>query len=334
MPKPLKEWIHLLFDADNIPKKIIYRVDAGKVYGLSFGHIYRCLVLARIIYELYGAENLFLMRNYIDGVTHVKNNGQRVSTIPIELSKVEEGKKVISVVEGFHADLLIVDLPYQDLDTTYFSDLRAKGKRIVFIDDCRYISPDVDVVLNSSILAKKKTKIVESIRYLLGTDYFIFKKPKSCKVFNDKRNGFNVIITFGGSDPAGFTLRVLKALVKRRWNDVVFKIILGPGYTEAKHVSEIVQDSANNFQVIYNPADIYHYFQNCDLAICSGGRTLYELQALNIPILAVASIGHEVPVIEAFLKKKLIIAGVGLWNNREFNKNFEYSLKLLNRECV
>jgi spore coat polysaccharide biosynthesis predicted glycosyltransferase SpsG len=269
------------------------------------------------------------MRDHADGIEHAQNAGQEVRIMPEKLTNQQEQELILIYTEQFGADVMVIDLPYHDVDTSYFTYLKKKGMWTIFIDDARYISPDADVILNSSILAVNKTRQVKNIRYLLGPDYFIYDEPQRSKHSWKRGETLNVVVTFGGSDPAGLTLRVLESLSKKQWTNVAFKVILGPGYTDHQLVKKCILKILNSIQIFSNPPDLYPFFLDCDLAICSGGRTLYELHALQVPTFAIASIEHEIPVIQGFLERNMVVAGLQSWNEQEFQRLLDRSLNMI-----
>ncbi|MCK5175475.1 MAG: hypothetical protein KAR47_18920, partial [Planctomycetes bacterium] len=128
----------------------------------------------------------------------------------------------------------------------------------------------------------------------------------------------NVVLTFGGSDPMDLTRKAVEALLSEQWLDVVFHVILGPGYTDVGGIESLVSGQEGSFRVIHNPANIISYFRGSDLVICAGGRTLYELAYLNIPALAVASIKHEVDTVGEFYNEGLLAGYLLEWNEKQF----------------
>ena len=319
MKRLLSEWIHLLLpDRNYIPRKIFFRVDAGNRWGLSFGHLFRCILLANVFKKSYDSEIIFLMRNYADGIQYARDSGLSIKVLPESLQLREERESIVELAEQFEANVLVVDLPYQNVDTSYFSSLRRKGLWIIFLDDSRFISPTADVILNSSIRASDKIKKVKNIRYLLGPRYFLYEGPQCADCCGRKGENLHVVITFGGSDPFGLTGRVLRALAQKRWRDVEFTIILGPGNIDVERVQMAIQKNPNKMRLSLNPPALSLFFLKCDLAICAGGRTLYELNALNVPAFAIASIEHEALEIRAFLQHNMLSAGLEAWNTQEF----------------
>ncbi|KPA15167.1 glycosyltransferase [Candidatus Magnetomorum sp. HK-1] len=318
----IKNWINQLFDP--APKRILFRVDAGRVIGLSFGHLYRCLILSRIIKKIYSCETIFLMKNYLEGVNLAVNNNENV----IKIKKNEKDDLFLSV-DKFKADYIVFDLPYDDLDLSYFTLLKKKGLKIIFIDDCRFISPDVDIILNSNIIASKKTILKNHIKYFLGIDYFIFDESLLTLTPIRKKDFLNIVITFGGSDPTDLTYKVLRVLLEKtkkdkKWEKIYFYVIIGSGYIEyVEKIDILIKHGYHNFQLIKNPPEIIPYFLGSDLVICAGGRTMYELLYLKKRFFPIASIEHECEVIKTFLRYKIVKHALLKWNKHSFIKTLE-----------
>lgn len=329
--RSLKEWIRLLFKNNKIPETVLFRVDAGRTYGLSFGHVSRCMMLARVLQSEYGSEIMFLMRNFSEGTNHVTRNGYKVRTLPVPPDR-EERESIMDVVNEYQPDMLVIDVPYKNIDTSYFSRLRERGINIVFIDDSRFIYPDVNVMLNSNILAPERMQKINSgkyinTRYLLGIDYFIFDQFLEEDMIRRQDEAYNVVVTFGGSDPTSLTLKVLKTLLQEDWPGYAFYIILGPGYPEPHEIETLIGGSRKEYNVVINPANLIPFLQHCDFAICAGGRTMYELVYLKKSFFPIASAEHETEVIEEFIRRGIIKAGLTSWDPKSFVSNLKYLTK-------
>jgi len=329
--KSLNEWIPLFFKTHKSPKAVLFRVDAGCTYGLSFGHVSRCLMIARVLQEEYGSEIMFLMRDFPDGINHVNRYGYAVKKIPIRPDR-EDRLIIMDAIKGYQPDMLIIDVPYEDVDTSYFGKLRERGINIVFIDDSRFVYPDVDVLLNSNILALKRMQKTNNqkyinTRFLLGIDYFIFDEFLKEDTVRKQDEACNVVVTMGGADPTLLTIKVLKALLEEDWPKYVFYIILGPGYSEPNEIETLIGESRKQYNVVINPANLIPFLQRCDFAICAGGRTMYELFYLNKKFLPIVTAEHEAEVIEEFIRQGIIKDGLTSWDPKTFISNLKYLTK-------
>jgi len=317
--QPLAVWITELF-ADKPPVCCLLRVDAGSLPGLSFGHISRCLTLAAQLKALFDCRAVFCMRAYAEGLAYVRRAGfETVSLLP-ELSAEDERHRILELARELKADRYVVDLPYPDMDISYFAELRAAGTHSLLIDDLRFLTPPVDVILNSSIVALGRAEYtgLSGTRCLLGPDYLLFDSQKARqRAVPTEQAGPEILVSFGGSDPQGLTLKALAAIIQQTLPNLKFTVILGPGFRPIYQVNELVGDRAN-IQVVVNPPEIGPYLARCDLAICSGGQTLAELYCLGKPVIAIASAAHEAVTIAAYLERGLIRHGLNIWNTECF----------------
>ncbi len=260
------------------------------------------------------------MKEHAEGVAHAIKAGENVQTLSQETYSPEESGLILDVAAQFQPDLLVIDLPYADLDTSYFEILKEKGVKVFFLDDFRFFNPGADIFLNSSILARSKTVMPEGsdAQYLMGPDYFIFDENQ-LNAGPIKTSGlFNVVLSFGGSDPTCLTLKVMKALGAEPWTGVLFRVILGPGYGDIETVTSLSKVPTPLFEVIDNPPDILPFFLGCDLAVCAGGRTMYELLYLDKLFLPIATTKYEGEAIAEFENQDLVEFGMRFWDTKHF----------------
>ena len=317
--KPLTEWIKPIFNSHH-PQTFFFRVDAGCIPGLSFGHLTRCLTLSNVFRKIFRSENIFLMRSYIEGVNHAVYSGEIVKQLTTEPNNNFEKTTILNLADEFKPEWFIIDLPYPDIDTSYFPILKKKGIKILFIDDARFINPGVDVLFNSNILAPQKIKKDPDshTQYFLGPEFFIFDDSLTHLNITRKDQKLIAVITLGGSDPTGLTRKILEALILFQWSDVLFRVILGPGYTKIDYINFLVKNRKKNFEVVINPSNIIPFFQECDFAICAGGRTMYELLYLKKQFLPIASTKHESESISSLINQGILQHGMTQWQSEKF----------------
>ena len=308
----LKDLIACLFEGHGIPKKVFFRVDAGRVKGMSFGHLARCHILSKALKDYWNVETSFIMRNQ-EGINNALALDEKV--LSIDARNADWMRSV--------TDAIIFDLPTGPLQNE-LNIAKEKSIWTVILDDLNNKISRANVVLNSSILANPST-YPKDAKLLLGPQYLILdERFKTAKRKTKKLNDiFNVLITFGGSDPDGLTYKVLKALAKKKHKGIIFNVILGPGFIEYERIHSIISNFPSIIEIFNNPPGLLSFFLDCDLAICAGGRTLYELQTLKVPTIAIASIKHEAFVIDAFLKKEALFGGLKIWSERNFLRLFK-----------
>ena len=163
-------------------------------------------------------------------------------------------------------------------------------------------------------------------KYLLGPRYLIMPEapfPPMQTRWSQNENHKVVTLSFGGSDPCGYTAKALSTLYDHLPPKWKIRAILGPGFkldiafeTACERYSDYI------LEVIQNPKEPYAYFLDSSLVICSGGRTLYELIALGVPSFPIASIDHEKEHILGFHSQIGLEPYLLEWENNEFIKKF------------
>jgi spore coat polysaccharide biosynthesis predicted glycosyltransferase SpsG len=91
-----------------------------------------------------------------------------------------------------------------------------------------------------------------------------------------------VLVTMGGSDPQGLTLRAARALVgiDPAWR---IRFVVGTGVTGAAKIARAVVAMAGNYETVEGADDLSVEYASADLALCAFGVTAYELAAFGVP---------------------------------------------------
>ena len=291
--------VEQLLDLARLTGTVLFRVDAGKVPGLSFGHLERTAILSRALREEHGVETVFLMRPNPEGLARAKALGLRV--VPLD-----EGAPQVRGVGA-----LVIDLP-GDLpgDPELLAQARAEGWQVAVLDDTGRDLCPCDVVLNSSVLASPEA-YPRARKKLLGPEFLILDKAFSrARHAGSGRRPPTVLLTFGGSDPTGLTARVLAAMALVE-APCRLEVILGPGFGDAGEIQRLASgQKVRECAVTVAPGEMLPFFTGCDLAVCAGGRTMYELRHLGAPMLAVASTVEEARAVAAFAARGHVLAGL------------------------
>lgn len=311
--KPLAAWLDDLF-AGCVPAVVAFRVDAGRKQGLSFGHLSRCLLLARTLQRERGTRAVFLMRDMAEGVDFARTQGVRVTAWTEGLDADQERALVLDSLVAEGAGWLVHDLPYPEVDKELFAACRERGARTLFIDDARFVVPGADVLLNSSILAPARTPRRAGVRMFLGPQWFLWEGDDGVVAAPGPWEK-TVLLTFGGSDPTGLTVKAVKSLSALSWPGVGFRVMLGPGFAQAGEMESLIRDRAD-CEIVRDPPSPLAYFRAADVVVCAGGRTMYELSALGRPFVAVASAAHEVEPVREFVRLGLANAGLETFDGK------------------
>lgn len=130
-----------------------------------------------------------------------------------------------------------------------------------------------------AIYGKKVLRGVEHL--ILNSDIQKYKRKRS------KLN--NILVTLGGSDTYGVTIKVLKLLKKF---NIRATIHIGPFF---EHLNALKQELTDDYELIDSIPSLVQEFQKYDLAITGGGITPFEANASGLPCLIIANELFEIP---------------------------------------
>lgn len=280
----------------NCIMNIAIRADGGQSIGM--GHIMRCLSLASEFRN--NGCNVYFISKYEEGIKKILSNNFKF--IPLKCTRnssangfyygdetelVNEAKDIIKIIKDYEIDLLFIDS--YNVSENYLISIKSNVKKLAYIDDVNKFIYPVDILINGNISAEKMNykKYYEDEIMLLGAKYNLIRSEfKDLPERKIKKEVEEVMITTGGSDPHNITIKLLDIFL----NDDVLKsltynVVVGTGFTNKKEIRELANQYEN--VVIYeNPNKISEIMLESDIAISSGGSTLYELCACGIPTLA------------------------------------------------
>ncbi|TAM37189.1 hypothetical protein EPN54_05315 [bacterium] len=288
-------------------KIILFRVDGGKVWGVSMGHINRCLLVAKGLPS--DCQPIFVMKDYADGVKFVKAKKVPVVTISTDDNSDDS---IIELCEKYKPWKIIVDLLVDPYKFLYKYARNNKIGTIVF-DVLGKCSSSPDILVNDSLVSKfmAYARLSLKTKKYLGLDYFVMAKKSIVMPIRDKVR--EIMITMGGSDPAGLTLKVIQVLRNTKPLGCKFNIILGPSYSDDKVVHGLVGND-KNFKIVKNPHDFLKLLSKQDIVITSAGRTLYECAYLGRPAVIAPSIEHESKVAKEYSTRTGSL-NIGRWDD-------------------
>ena len=132
-----------------VKRKIIFRVDGGANIGM--GHISRCCALADMLKDSFKIH-FYTRANTEAIIENIKNYSDNVFTLSDAISYTEESSQWISVLDGNET----VVLDGYNFDTNYQQQVKAKGSKLVCIDDIHAYPFVADAVINHAPGIKKE----------------------------------------------------------------------------------------------------------------------------------------------------------------------------------
>jgi spore coat polysaccharide biosynthesis protein SpsF len=246
------------------------------------GHISRCLGLAQVLRDKYADEIQFYLFESSMAAKLVRSKGFKV----IELASGELDD-LQSAQEGFGAQVWVID-ERKFITLSDLLKLKANGAKVALIDDLS------DKRLNADLLFYPPIPQVKQLSWdhFLGERYtgweWVLLKPEfsyNPKQLNSNPSHFlRILITLGGSDPWGFTPRVL-GCVDSIDHEFEINVVINSGFLHYEELNLFLRHHsfAHPITISKDPSDMRQLMLEANLAIASFGVTAYELAATGVP---------------------------------------------------
>ncbi|HXV59110.1 MAG TPA: glycosyltransferase [Vicinamibacteria bacterium] len=266
--------------------RVLIRVDGGGRIGM--GHVYRSLAVADALRSVSHADICFLMSaDHPEGVQQVSRAGHQV--------RVLAGPE-IEAVRDYSPNIIVNDRPF--LDGEYLRSLATLGASTInLVDSIEDIERPKEIA--SVIIATMQEAEAELDDYYSGPAFAIlrdsFQNRESGSI--DGR-GSRVVVSFGGSDPQGLTLKTLAAL--DRLEEVQVRAVLGPAFGYHPELEELLPRLSRQPTLLRNVEHMADILFESDLVICSGGMTVFEIAALGRPGVVLCQNAREKKRMESF----------------------------------
>lgn len=266
--------------------------------AIGMGHIYRALMLAHEISE--HRITFVCTRESELAVTSITTRDHK--------TVMQQGDDLAAEVLAQNPDLVINDI--LNTDTAYMSKLKNAGLRIVNFEDEGSGALLADYVINA--LYEEK---LHDPRFCYGPRFFCLRDEFAGAARNDFRPQVStVLVTFGGTDTTDFTRRTLDIIEPLcRTQGINIRVVTGPGYAHSAALDAHIKALGNPLVEFTNTTNVMsRMMEGADLAICSAGRTVYELAHMRVPALVVAH--HQREAQHSFARAHNGFAYLGIMN--------------------
>lgn len=252
--------------------RVLFRADAGLQIGL--GHVMRCLALAGALQGI-GVDAVFLGRGYTPEVQHKM---RKRGCLSIALGRdADDLEATLRQMRMSGADIVVVDV--YGIGEAYLRALRAAGVVLISLDDHNLLSFPSHLVVNPNRFAldMEYHSSTGDTQFLLGPSYFLLRE-EFAKARQMPRQiapqARCLLVSMGGSDPSGLTPKVVRAVAYLGLDTVVVR-----GGAATKSEPAVWGEA----RVVSDPPDMAQWMLWADIAVTSGGGTIYELAATGTP---------------------------------------------------
>ncbi len=280
----------------------LFRCDGNEEIGL--GHLYRCLALADELREQHGVGVSFAMSHGPVGFELIE---KAQYTVAQKHDGEDEAAWFKCLVEADVPDLIVIDVR-TGLSKKSVQGLKATGTTIVAIDDGSERRLASDMVFYPPVpqVERFDWTAFSGDKYV-GWEWTVIRSRFARQLQSVANENPTVLVTMGGSDPAGMTEKAMAALnlLKGAFTTVV---VLGPSFTRTKEVEAYALSMNRQFEIQKNVDDIKAVMARSDLAVASFGVTAYELAALGVPAIYLCLTKDHAESASAFVKEGMAVS--------------------------
>jgi spore coat polysaccharide biosynthesis predicted glycosyltransferase SpsG len=264
----------------------LFRADASQHLGI--GHVMRCLAIAEGLRDR-GHRCHFASAELIDAAR------RRLDREGIQRHLVEDAE-FPDLVRRLDPLGLILD--GYDFTPAWRAEVRALGRPVLSFQDHDDAAPlHADLVVNApgnGADPAARPSSPDAI-WICGRDAILLRRElrralAAPKLAMGARS--SILVGFGGTDPAGLTLPVAAALV-RRLPETPLDIVIGGGVADADRVARAVGALGPQISTHLDALELGPLMRASGLAVSAAGGTVGELAAFGVPSLIAVIAGNQ-----------------------------------------
>jgi UDP-2,4-diacetamido-2,4,6-trideoxy-beta-L-altropyranose hydrolase len=273
-------------------RELLVRADASAEIGT--GHLMRMVALAQAWIDAGGRVRWLLGEAPDPLVARIEAEAiaiDRIKDSGIQLrAALERDPSAVAAVDG------------ENLDTDYLNDLGTAGLRTLVVDDMALRSAyPVGFVLNQNAHAARSDYPPDATcQFLLGLQYVLLRRE--FRDIDARRStppkARHLLVSFGGADPTGMTARTIQALRRLPTavrEDLELRVVVGAANAVADGLEAQLAATELGLRGRVERAvtDMATQIAWADLAIVSGGSTVWELARMGCPALVMETAPAE-----------------------------------------
>jgi spore coat polysaccharide biosynthesis predicted glycosyltransferase SpsG len=249
--------------------KILFAVDSRPSAG--FGHVSRCLTLARALL-VKGARCALLA------------HPDTAAKIAAEGIEILNGEDVRAAARAYEANVMVID--GYGLPARHAQALHDDGRKLAVIDDDGLPDLPIDLVVNPNAHARDDLYRVPA----LTGPAFAFIRPEFEPLRAVPRRYEavrSVLVCMGGADPDGVSLTAINGVLDATGGagNIQVRVVLGPFCSEDLRRKVAALLGARG-ELLNAPDNFPAVLAAADIAVLSGGVVLTEAVHLGIPSVA------------------------------------------------
>lgn len=244
----------------------------------GMGHFYRALIIAEYLRKA-GESSVVLIND--DDISVRLLKAKEILYEVVDYYNEKDNWEA-AIIQKYGVDVWLLDKFKTGIPMV--QHVKATGIILAAIDDSGEGAVYTDLHFCSMIFNNLRGNHIYS-----GMDYLILN-PDIVKYRRQRLKLGKIVITLGGSDTYGVTIRIVHLLKELGYSG---DIIIGPNF---QHNDMLEMELNSQFSVYRTVPSLIEKFQEYDLAITGGGITCFEANASGLPCIIVANEPHEIEV--------------------------------------
>ncbi|MGM0608438.1 MAG: hypothetical protein ACQESP_08465 [Candidatus Muiribacteriota bacterium] len=258
--------------------KICFVFKVGQNMGL--GHAVRTNYISEYMQKNYKAKNFFFC--YGD-INMAKKIGIKSFLFNQDLFFLK--------IDEIKPDFVVFDM--QKVNKEILKKLRKKNIKTVVIEDGSIKPEEADLIWDSN----KNNYQKKISHYITGIENSLINPD----ILKYKKNNFShevkkILICLGGTD----INNNVPFLINRLSNK--FKLYIMAGMKYEKYLNS----KNKNVKILFDKKKLWEHASCCDIAVVSGGITMFETTSLNIPVIVWPQVDHQNETASVMEQKGLV----------------------------
>ena len=294
---------------------MIFRCDAGHAPEIGTGHVARSKTLANNLVDkglLDRSDIIFYTRNDSDydlGEKYLAESGYEYQVFTNNELQANSSSE-LNILKNSNAILIVMDR----LETTddLIKGVSSSGKKIITFDDYGSGRVFADAFINAIL-----HDIPANEAGYIGYDYLVLKSNGS-SIKTEVPNEVNrIVASFGGHDSRNlmdFFLNNFQRDDIRLAKGTVIELLVG---SESKKIIKCWAAQAEKISIKYDvtvsllirPPDFLERLAKADLAVLSGGLTIFDALSLGVPSIGLPQYLHQLETLKTLTAKMAIRLG-------------------------
>ncbi|WP_179038583.1 PseG/SpsG family protein [Rhizobium leguminosarum] len=261
----------------------VFCIESSHARGM--GHLFRSLTLATELRSR-GHSVLFLANDHPNSLRIIRERGFDVALYDLtSVTGWENG-----VIEPDASSSVWIN-DRLNTQRSHSEAIKRLGAKLVTFDDRGDGAELADI--NVCALLFERTEDLKGKDVRLGVEYMILN-PEIAAYRRVRQSLASILVTLGGADTYGVTVRVAKWLTSKSFP---VTIVTGPSFQHMAELEEVVATAApDRFKLLNQVPSLAAEMHGHDLAITGGGVTPFEACAAGLPCVVIANESFEIPV--------------------------------------